>query len=119
SYDQSNATTTTSSTPYRGNYTAHKNQALYTAAELTALGFQAGESIYGLGYDVTSFTGSYVFSNFTIAMKHTTASALTTTWQTGFTTVLSAQDYTLSGTAPFTTSHVFDTPFVWDGTSNI
>src|SRR5690606_22879204 len=99
-------------TPYKGNWTAAKSQFLYTAAELSALGFRAGSVISGLGFDITTFTGpTYTFENFTIALKHTTATSLSA-WQTGMTTVVNSHSYTLSGAAPFSTMHAFDTPFV-------
>ncbi len=109
----------TGSTPYRGFYGGIKNQYLITAAELTAMGCVPNTSITGLGMSIATFTSPYTFNGFTIALKNTTTSQLTSTIETGVTTVIPAAAYTLTGTAPFNTNHAFTTPFAWDGTSNL
>ncbi|REK49218.1 MAG: hypothetical protein DWQ48_07985, partial [Bacteroidetes bacterium] len=107
----------TLSTPYKGFWGGHKVQMLYTAAELTAAGLQAGGSITDLGFNIAAFTGPYTFTGFTISMKHTSLTTLsTTTHETGLTTVLAPTTYTLTSTGANT--HAI-TPFVWNGVSNI
>lgn len=108
----------TTSTPYKGFWGGSKVQMIYTAAELTTLGLSAGSQISAVGFNISAFTSPYTFNDFTIAMKNTTTSVVTTTLETGVTTVLAPSSYTLTGTAPFTTSHAI-TPFTWDGTSNL
>jgi hypothetical protein len=109
----------TTTTPFRGFYGGIKVQYLYTAAELTALGYTNGTAITSLGMDITSFTSPYTFNGFTVGMKNTGSSALTATLETGLTTVKNSSNYTLSGTAPFTVTLPLDTNFTWNGTSNI
>ncbi|OYU80393.1 MAG: hypothetical protein CFE23_09040, partial [Flavobacterium sp. BFFFF1] len=103
--------------PYRsGNGSGNqiKTQLLYKASELTAAGFSAG-TISGLGFTVTSTTGT--LSNFTINMAHSNATALTTTYETpSFTTVFTQASFT---PAVGVNMHTFSTPFNWDGVSNV
>ncbi|HRO17909.1 MAG TPA: GEVED domain-containing protein [Ferruginibacter sp.] len=109
----------TTTTPYKGFWGGQKVQFLYLASELNALGMVTGSPITTLGMNVTSFTGPYTYNGFSIGMKHTTATSLTSTLQTGLTSVFGPTDYTLTGTAPFVVSHTLSNAFVWDGTSNI
>ncbi|TCJ15845.1 T9SS type A sorting domain-containing protein [Flaviaesturariibacter flavus] len=107
-------------TPYRGSFGAQKIQYLYKASELTAIGLSSGSVINSISIPVTALTVQpAVFANFTISMKNTSTTALTSTAETGLTTVLPATTLTLSGTAPFTANHVLATPFTWNGTSNL
>src|SRR5690606_10167616 len=72
-----------------------------------------------LGFDTTTFTGpTRTFENLTIALKHTTATPLSAS-QTRITTVVNYHSYTLRGTAPYPTTHAFDTPLVGDVISNL
>ncbi|AWI24595.1 Ig-like domain-containing protein [Flavobacterium pallidum] len=104
--------------PYRsGNGTGNqiKTQLLYKASELTAAGYAAG-NITSLGFTVTG-ADTGVVSNFTIKMANSSATALTTTYETPtFTTVFTQASFT---PAVGVNTHTFSTPFVWDGTSNI
>ena len=111
--------TTTTVTPYKGVWGGSKMQVLYTAAELTAQGLVPGSEISTVGFNVTAFTSPYTYEGFTIKMGGTSQSSLTTTFVAGLATVYGPSDLTLTGTAPFTTSHTLTTPFVWDGTSNL
>lgn len=107
-------------TPYKGNWGGTRVQMLYTKAELNAMGIQGGSSINSVGFKITSYTGPYTFNNFTIKMKHTSASTLTSTFETAATTVFGPTNYVLAaGTVPFNTNHTLNTPFVWNGTSNL
>jgi hypothetical protein len=109
----------TTSTPYKGFWGGSKAQYLFTATELTAMGFIPNSNITGIGFSVNAFVSPFTFTDFTIALKNTTTAQLSTTFETGATTALPASTYILSGTAPFVNSHTFATPFVWDGTSNL
>ncbi|MBS1741980.1 MAG: T9SS type A sorting domain-containing protein [Bacteroidetes bacterium] len=92
-----------------------RHQLLFSAAELTAAGIIPG-NITSIAFKVTS-AGSGSSNNYTIKMANTTATALTSTFQTAsFTTCYIAPTYTaVSGT----NLHTFSTPFTWDGTSNV
>lgn len=112
-------TTNTASTPYRGFYGGSKTQCLYTAAELTTLGMKPGSLISSVSFNVLAHTGPYTFNGHTVAMKLTTSTALTTTLETGTTTVIDPTAFILTGTAPFASKETLTTPFAWDGTSNL
>ncbi|HTO14329.1 MAG TPA: GEVED domain-containing protein [Edaphocola sp.] len=100
--------------PYYTTYWGIKNQFLIRASELQALGLTAG-TIQSIAFQATG-SFSLNLTNFNIAMKQTTATAATTTWETGLTTVYSNPSYTpVFGT----NTHLFTTPFAWDGSSNI
>jgi len=114
-------TLSTDGTPYRtGNTVGNqfKNQFLIKASELTAAGLAAG-NITGLKLDVSG-SGGGTLSNLTISVGHSSLSAMTTTYVTGLTQVYSVATWPATGA--LTTglqTHTFNTPFNWDGTSNI
>jgi GEVED domain/Ig-like domain CHU_C associated/Secretion system C-terminal sorting domain len=111
--------TNTASTPYKGFWGGNKTQMLYTAAELTAQGMATGSVISSIAYNINAFSGPYTFNGFTIAMKNTATASLSTTLETGTTTVLASSTLVLTGTAPFTKTHTLSAPFTWDGISNL
>ncbi|MCS7074232.1 MAG: PKD domain-containing protein, partial [Bacteroidia bacterium] len=100
--------------PYGNNFMGARHQFLYRASELTAAGMTQG-LITAVGFNVTNVNGSGPFNNFTIKLKNTTTNALTA-WETGLTTVLNPITYTPVVGA---NDHILNTPFCWDGTSNI
>nr|WP_298660603.1 GEVED domain-containing protein [uncultured Flavobacterium sp.] len=102
--------------PLQDYYKTGRAQFLYTAAELSSAGLVAG-NITEIGWVVTSIGTAGLQEGYSISMKSTTATALTTTFETGATLVYGPTDYTPSATG----SVVFTltTPFVWDGSSNI
>ncbi|MBK9531934.1 MAG: T9SS type A sorting domain-containing protein [Chitinophagaceae bacterium] len=100
--------------PFRSSQFDARTQVLYTAAELTALGFTSG-NITSLGFNVVTKGSTQPFNGFTIRLKNTaTATLVTGAFETGSTTVYSANYSTVTGmnTIPIT-------PFLWDGTSNL
>ncbi|MBP8040816.1 MAG: hypothetical protein KAZ36_02775, partial [Bacteroidales bacterium] len=111
--------TNTTTTPYKGYWGGNKSQFIYTASELTAMGMVGGHAINSIAFSITSFTGPYTFTDFTIGMKNTSSTDLSAGFETGVTTVLPPESFVLTGTAPFTLTHTLSTPFVWDGTSNL
>ena len=113
-----NTTTDVSIMPPYGNwYTGNRHQMLVLASELTAAGFTAGTQISSLAFDVVSNTNALGYNGFTIKLGNTTATSLTTTFLTTPTT----QVYTIANFNPTVgwSNHVFQTPFTWDGTSNL
>lgn len=110
-------TTTTYPSPFGNWYWGAKQQFLYTAAELTAAGFAAG-TISSLAFDVTTPVTT-TLTDYTIAMKNTTVTALTTTFETGLTQVFYSAAYTPSALTGFANNTFNITPFNWDGTSNV
>jgi hypothetical protein len=113
-----NATTSAQGAAYPTYYGNGRQQWIIRASELTALGLSAG-SISSLGFDVAGTTGDPATLNgYTMKIAHTTATTATTTFQTPtFTTVYGPTNYT--PTINTLNTHVFTTPFNWDGTSNI
>jgi hypothetical protein len=110
-------TTSTTGTPgpfYTGWY-GSKNQYLFRASELLAAGISPG-TITEIGFDVTTSTG-LPLTGFNMSMGATTATTVTTTWETGLTQVYSTPVY--NPTANTVNVFVLQTPFVWDGVSNI
>ncbi|HRO97591.1 MAG TPA: hypothetical protein PLY79_11055, partial [Ferruginibacter sp.] len=103
--------------PFGNYYEGAKNQFLIKASELTAAGLSAG-NLNSLAFDVVT-PEVEPLQDFTIGMKQTTLSALST-METGFTTVYSNASYVPSATGGFDNNTIiFDTPFAWDGTSDI
>ena len=100
--------------PYGNYYTGAKHQMIILASELQALGGGAG-TINSLAFDVAIAQGTPL-DDFTIKMGATTATSVSSAWETGLTTVYSVSAYTdVTGW----NTHTFTTPFVWDGVSNI
>ncbi|MFT3911051.1 MAG: proprotein convertase P-domain-containing protein [Ferruginibacter sp.] len=114
-------TLSTDGTPYRvGNTVGNqfKNQYLFRASELQAQGIIAG-NITSVALTIAG-SGGGTLSNFTIKMGATAQTALTSTYVTGLTTVLSLATYPATGTVTTgVQSHTFTTAFNWDGTSNV
>lgn len=104
-------------TPFGNYWWGAKQQFLYTAAELTAAGFAAG-TINSLAFNVTA-PSTTTLTDYTISMKNTTVTALTTTFETGLTQVYFNAAYTPSALTGFANNTINLTPFNWDGTSNI
>jgi len=101
--------------PY-GSYQNSRQQFLYLASELSAMGLTAG-NIESIGFYVVNMPVSQSINNFEIQMGNTTSGTLSTTYITGTSTVYTGS-YTVPAGTGWTT-HTLQTPFYWDGTSNI
>jgi hypothetical protein len=101
--------------PYGNYWWGARHQLLYTAAELSAAGLGAG-NITTIAFNVTALNGTTAHQGYNVQMKNTTVTSLTTTWETGLTTVLNPAARTpVLGWNTYT----LDVPFNWDGTSNL
>jgi len=100
--------------PYRTFYTDSRTDILYTASELIAYG-GAISRIMSIGFNVTS-ASPQVMSNFNFKIKNTTLSTLTGFTSSSWTNV-NLYNYTVAGTG--WQYVIFQTPFIWDGTSNL
>ncbi|MBL0102449.1 MAG: hypothetical protein IPP51_00930 [Bacteroidetes bacterium] len=105
--------------PYRsgnGGGNQIRSQLLVLASELTAAGMAPG-NITSLAFTTTAgSTGTMI--NFEIGMANTSATALSTTFETTSLTSV----YTLASFTPVSAGlnvHTFSTPFFWNGTSNL
>ncbi len=104
--------TTTQGWPYYTYFMDSRTQMLYTASEITSGGGTPG-SITAIGFNVST-RASQAMNGFQIKMKNTTATSLSSGWQTGLTTVYSGT-YAVPGTGwQMITLH---TPFNWDGSN--
>ena len=111
-----NVSSTGYPSPYNTSYWGNKEQFLYKAAELTAKGFVAGK-ITELGLEVGSVTTTLPLTNYTISMGHTNNTAMFGFVTSGMAPVYMNPSYTVLPNQVNT--HAFQTPFVWDGVSNI
>lgn len=104
--------------PVQNYYGGTKQQWLYRAEELTALGFVSGAQIQSFSLDLATAAPAYALSNLTVKMKNTakTAYASTSDWETGLTTV---KTYPTYSTQVGANTIMLDTPFTWDGTSSL
>ena len=102
--------------PLQDYYKTQRMQVLYTASELTGAGLVAG-NITEIGWVATALNLSTLQENYTISLKSTTSTVLTSTFETGATVVYGPTDFTPSstGNVVFTLA----SPFTWDGTSNL
>ncbi|MFC6096817.1 T9SS type A sorting domain-containing protein [Flavobacterium qiangtangense] len=105
-------------TPFKGNWGGSKSQALYTAAELSALGLQAGQKVNSIGYVSLAGTPS-TFNNFTISAGFVSAATLGTTFISGASTVVYAPATYTPSTGIGNLDFSIATPLVWDGISNL
>jgi hypothetical protein len=102
--------------PYGNWYTMARHQILVRASEIIAAGGSAG-SIASLAFNVAATNNTQALQNFTIKLKQTSATSLSSSFDnTGWTTVYSVSSYTV--TTGWNT-HTFSTPFAWDGSSNL
>lgn len=108
----------TNSTPFKGYWGGSKTQALYTAAELTALGLQTGQSISSIGF-VASTGVPIVLNNFTINAGFVSASTLGTTFISGANNVILPTSSYTATTGTGNLDFSVNTPLVWDGVSNL
>jgi hypothetical protein len=102
-------------TPYGNYYWGNKEQYIIRADELTTMGMTAGE-ISSLAFDVVT-PGGIPLQNFTLKMGQTSQTAATNNFITsGLTTVYTSAAYI---DLPGWNEHLFQTPFQWDGISNL
>lgn len=107
----------TASTPFKNNWGGSKTQALYTAAELTALGMQAGQRVNSIGY-VALNSATTPLNNFTITAGFIAASTIGSSFDGGATTtVLAPTSYTANG--PGNIDFELANPILWDGVSSL
>ncbi len=109
-------TNTGSPSPYGTWYKSFRQQLLYTADDFFAAGAAPG-LISALAFNVQSIDQCTPMTNFTIRLKHTSQTAFTTTFETGdYTTVWQRASFMPTDAWNV---HNFDTPFMWDGASNL
>jgi hypothetical protein len=108
-------TSTSYPTPYGNWYWGSRHQFLITAAELTAASVPAGGYVTHVAFNVTALNGAQPHQAFTVAIGHTTLTALTA-WAPAppiFTTIPSESP--VIGWNAYANC----VPFAWNGTDNI
>ena len=106
---------TTTASPINIFYRSLRYQTVYTAAELQAAGAAPGQ-ILQIGWYVTALP-LYNMPNYTISMKHTTATDASAHDGVGLTQVYTNTLYT--PTAGGWDMLTLQTPFIWNGVDNI
>lgn len=112
SVTSSSGTTATGISPFGTYYHDDRTQMLYLKTELNAAGISGGD-VLSVGFEVTNV--AQAMNGFTIKMKNTTSTSLTS-YVTNLTTVYTSGSQTLTvGWNDFT----LPVPFSWNGTDNI
>lgn len=110
------ATTEFNNSPYRNGAASSKQQYLFTAAELTAVGFTTGP-FKEISFFVTSLGNPTTLDDYTITLDSTSSNSLGATFlTTSASPNFGPQPYTV--TAGLNT-HTFGSSFNWNGTSNV
>jgi gliding motility-associated-like protein len=108
--------TTSYPSPYQGFWHDNRVQMIYPAAELLAAGLVAG-NISGVSFNVSSKASTQPYNNFYVKIGCTSqTSYASTAYLGGLTTVLGPIAYT---SAAGWNSHLFATPYYWDGISSL
>lgn len=111
-------TATNSATGYPapfGNFRpSARHQFLVRATELTTAGFSAG-LMTGIAFNVTAINGASTYNNFSVKVGCTSLNAMGFAWQPT-SQVMAPSNVTLAVGWNWLN---FDTPYMWDGTSNI
>ena len=109
-------TTTGVPTPYGTYYKNFRQQYLYKADELYASGAAPG-MITAVAFEVQNVNNCSAMPNYTMRVKHTQQTQLSTTFETGdYTEVFFEDNFQPSNGW---NTHPFDAPFVWNGVDNI
>ncbi|MDB4648977.1 hypothetical protein OAF64_03180 [Crocinitomicaceae bacterium] len=113
-------------TPAYGLYDYSQSSMLYLAAELEAVGISAGNSITAIEFQFNSWDNGYELDNQTIKMAHITESSLPDPGSPDYSSLSVSNNTTVKNEFDFRGfsgitwgQFDFDTPFIWDGTSNI
>lgn len=107
--------------PYNSTFKWRKEQYIVKAEELAALGYTEG-IIQNLAFyldTVATASGQAVYSNYSIYMGTTTATAFTNTNFLPTSLVYSCVNDTIKNSQKGWRNHVLDSAFVWDGQSNL
>lgn len=109
--------TTSPPSPYYTTFWGNRTQHIIRASELTAMGYVAG-NITSLGLNVGTVSTTLALTDFTIKMSNTALTQMSSSFvTTGLQQVYNHPAYVIQPNA--TNTHVFQTPFYWDGVSNL
>jgi hypothetical protein len=105
----------TDPTAFNNRYKHYWLQMVFTQAELIAAGVQPG-NVNGIKFQIASIGSAANVTDFRVSLGSTAVNTLTGFIPAGLTELFSTPIYTQ---AIGTNSIVFNTPYIWDGTSNI
>lgn len=108
-------TATSQPTAFCNRFKQYWNQTVYTAAELQAAGLRAG-NITSIAYNITTLGSGTNVTGFEIRIGNTNNTTTTAFVTTGLTQVYGPSTYVH---AVGVNTITFDTPYNWDGVSNI
>lgn len=102
--------------PFGDIYAGQRAQYIYLASDLSAAGLMPGDAIVRLRWVVTALNGSGMHENFSLRLGNTTAISLS-----GFLNAPTGAATTPMDHQPVVGNNDFtlNSPFVWDGTSNL
>lgn len=104
-------------TPYGDSYEAMRAQYLYRADEIQQAGGPNGGLVFAVGFLVSNANGSGLLDNFSIRLSNTTANALSASaWEPAGTLVYDTSGWQAVDGANL---HLLESPFLWDGASNL
>ena len=113
-------------TPAYGLYDYSQSAMLYLASELEGVGISAGNSITAIQFQFNSWDNGYELNSQTIKMAHVSESSLPDPGLPDYSSLTISnsttvkEEFDFRGFTGITWGQFdFDTPFVWDGTSNI
>ena len=106
--------TTSTYAPFNGSYNYGYSQNLYTARELQVQG-----QINGIAFRTTSAPTSYPTRSIKVYMANTAKSSIDTNDYVAVEDLTLVYDSTINVSAAGWQNLMFDTPFTWDGTSNL
>jgi hypothetical protein len=115
-----NETTSNGSDPIDGYFASFRYQVVYTATELTSAGMTSGSYIDQIGFSVSGDYGGGNLLGYTIKMGHTSSSNSAS--HDASTTITVKNSFSYNPTVVSSGSFdmiILDSPFTWDGTSNI
>ncbi|MDI3321465.1 zinc-dependent metalloprotease [Pinibacter soli] len=105
----------------QGGYSKVKSQLLYTASELTAAGIPANVSINSISFNVQQKNTTAPFTGFTVKLTNTSTAFLRDAASHALTasSLTTVKTYSSYSTTTGWNEFIFDTPFAWDGVSNL
>jgi len=113
-----NSTTSDLANAYPSYYGSGRQQYLILQSELATLGLSAGD-IHSIGFNINSTIGNpATLNDYTIKIANVASTVMTNAFLSPtFTTVFGPVNYT--PTVSTLNTHLFSTPFTWDGTSSV
>ncbi|MEM9917375.1 MAG: T9SS type A sorting domain-containing protein [Bacteroidota bacterium] len=113
-YQVGNGSASISAGPFGGEFTDGRTQMFYRASDLLNEGLTEG-SLTSIAFNILTKGSDRPYENFRIGIKQTVQNQLNFAFEDGFTSVFEGTITTATGW--FTID--FDTPFQWDGSSNL